>query len=49
MLDRIEHEEVSDVRSAWIEHFLSEAKCPQCGSRLRVEKGLILCEKGHII
>ena len=49
MLDRIEHEEVPDVRSAWIEHFLSRAKCPQCGSRLRVEKDSIVCEKGHIV
>ena len=49
MLDRIEHEEVPDVRSAWIEHFLSKAKCPHCGSRLVVGKESILCEKGHII
>lgn len=49
MLDRIEHEEVPDVRNAWVEHFLSRAKCPQCGSRLRVEKDTLVCEKGHIV
>lgn len=49
MLDRIEHEEVPEVRSAWIEHFLSGARCPTCGSRLRVEKDSIVCEKGHLI
>jgi len=49
MLERIEKEEVADVRGAWLEHFLSIAKCPQCGSRLKVENGTITCEKGHIV
>ena len=49
ILDRIEHEEVPEVRIAWIEHFLSKAECPRCGSALRVEKDTILCEKGHIV
>ncbi len=49
MLDRIEHEEVPDVRNAWMEHFVSNAKCPECGSRLRIEKDSIVCEKGHIV
>lgn len=49
ILDRIEHEEVPEVRNAWVENFLSKARCPQCGSRLLTEKELIVCEKGHII
>jgi len=49
IMDRIEHEEVAEVRSAWIDDFLSKAKCPQCGSRLKAEKGDIVCEKGHIV
>ena len=49
MLDRIEHEEIQDVRSAWIEDFLSRAKCPHCGSALRVQKYSIVCEKGHLV
>ncbi len=47
--DRIELEEVPEVRNAWMEDFLSKAKCPQCGSRLRMEKDLIFCEKGHVV
>lgn len=46
--DRIEHEEIPEVQSAWIDQFISNARCPQCGSRLRVEKDSIICEKGHI-
>lgn len=48
-LRRIETETVPDVRSAWIEHFLSNARCPQCGSRLRVSRDSVMCEKGHLI
>ncbi|MFH1578697.1 MAG: rhomboid family intramembrane serine protease [Thermoplasmatota archaeon] len=48
-LQRIEKEEVPDVKSAWIEHFLSKAKCPHCGSPLKTTKEAIVCEKGHLI
>lgn len=48
-LQRIEQETVPDVRSAWIEHFLSKARCPQCGSRLRPSRDAVKCEKGHLI
>jgi membrane associated rhomboid family serine protease len=48
-IQRIEAETVPDVRSAWIEHFLSNARCPQCGSRLRVSRDSVMCEKGHLI
>jgi len=49
LLQRIEKEEVPDVKSAWIEHFLSKAKCPHCGSPLKATKEAIVCEKGHLI
>lgn len=49
MMRRIEEEEIPDVRSAWIEHFLASARCPHCGSRLKVSKETVRCEKGHLI
>lgn len=49
ILRRIEQEDVPDVRSAWIEKFMSEARCPHCGSRLRPTKESIMCEKGHLL
>ncbi len=49
MLRRIEQEDLPDVRSAWIEKFLSESRCPHCGSRLKPTKESVMCEKGHII
>ena len=49
MLKRIEDESVPDVRRVWIEHFLSRAKCPQCGAAIVVGEGAIRCEKGHLV
>ncbi|OGS56421.1 MAG: hypothetical protein A3K60_00245 [Euryarchaeota archaeon RBG_19FT_COMBO_56_21] len=49
IMRRIEDEEVPDVRSAWIEHFLSKATCPQCGSKLKVSREAVVCQKGHIL
>jgi membrane associated rhomboid family serine protease len=49
ILRRIEDEDVPDVKSAWIEQFVSKAKCPHCGSPLRVTKEAVMCEKGHLI
>ena len=49
MLKRIEEETVPDVKKAWTEHFLSKARCPQCGSPIVVRHGSIMCEKGHLI
>lgn len=48
-LRRIEEESVPDVRSAWIEHFVSVARCPHCGSHLKASRGELICEKGHIL
>jgi membrane associated rhomboid family serine protease len=49
ILRRIEEEELPDVKSAWIEHFLSKARCPYCGSPLKATKETIVCEKGHLV
>lgn len=49
ILRRIEDEDVPDVRSAWVEQFVSKAKCPHCGSPLKVTKESVMCEKGHLI
>jgi len=49
ILRRIEDETVPDVRGAWIEHFLSRARCPYCNAPLRVSKDTVMCQKGHLI
>ena len=49
IIRRIEDEEIPDVRSAWIEEFLSKAKCPHCGARIRVSREAITCERGHML
>ncbi|MDH3364661.1 MAG: rhomboid family intramembrane serine protease [Thermoplasmata archaeon] len=49
ILRRIEDEEIPDVRSAWIEEFLSKANCPHCGARIRVSRESITCERGHML
>ncbi len=49
ILRRIEDEELPDIKSAWIENFLSKARCPHCGSSLRATKEAVVCEKGHLI
>lgn len=49
VLRRIEEESVPDVRSAWIEHFVSMAKCPHCGTPLKMKRGELMCEKGHLL
>ena len=48
-LERIEKEEIPEVKKAWVEKFLAEARCPQCGSRLKMQHGMVMCERGHII
>lgn len=49
IMRRIEEEEIPDVRSAWIESYLSKARCPYCGSRILVRKDGIQCERGHLL
>ncbi|MCU0851937.1 MAG: rhomboid family intramembrane serine protease [Thermoplasmata archaeon] len=49
MLNKIEQESVPDVRNAWTDHFLAKAKCPHCGSAVRLDGSSIMCEKGHLL
>ncbi len=49
MLARIEDEEIFDVRSAWIEKYISVAKCPVCGAPLKSRKAGLFCDRGHIL
>jgi membrane associated rhomboid family serine protease len=49
MMRRIEDEEIPDVRSAWIEEYLSKARCPHCGARIKVSRETITCERGHML
>ena len=49
IMRRIEDEEIPDIRSAWIEHFLANARCPHCGSGLKTTKDGVFCEKGHLL
>jgi membrane associated rhomboid family serine protease len=49
MLRQIEEEEIADVRSAWIEEFLSRARCPHCGASLKVTRETITCSRGHLL
>lgn len=49
IMRRIEDEEIPDVRSAWIEHYLARAKCPYCGAPIIVSRGTIRCKRGHML
>jgi len=49
IMRRIEDESIPDVRSVWVEHFLSTAKCPHCGAKLKTRNEGIMCERGHML
>ncbi len=49
MLRRIEDEEIPDVKSAWIEEFLSKARCPHCGAPIKITRDSITCQRGHLL
>jgi membrane associated rhomboid family serine protease len=49
ILQRIESEEVPDVRKAWVSHFISKAKCPTCGATINIAGDSVRCSKGHIL
>lgn len=49
IMRKIEEEEIPDVRSVWVEHFLSRARCPQCGAGLKARKDGVVCDRGHIL
>lgn len=49
ILQRIESEEVTDVRKAWVSHFISKAKCPTCGAPIKISGDSVRCSKGHVL
>ncbi|MCJ2532466.1 MAG: rhomboid family intramembrane serine protease [Candidatus Thermoplasmatota archaeon] len=49
ILRRIEVEEIADVRSAWIEQFLSKARCPHCGAPIKITRESVTCGRGHLL
>jgi membrane associated rhomboid family serine protease len=49
VMRRIEDESIPDVKSAWIEHFLSKAECPHCGAKLKARKEGVICDRGHML
>ena len=49
MLRHVEQESVPDVRNAWIEHFMAKARCPICGSPIKVSGEAVRCSKGHLL
>jgi len=49
ILQRIESEEVPDVRKAWVSHFMSKARCPTCGAQVKITGDAVRCTKGHVL
>jgi Zn finger protein HypA/HybF involved in hydrogenase expression len=47
MLLRVERENVAQVRDIWLEHFLSQIRCPVCGKVLQHSEHNIFCEDHH--
>ena len=49
LLDKIRSEDEPDVRKAWLEHFLSKARCPECGGMMQVSGRTLKCTCGKEI
>lgn len=49
ILSRIEQETVPDVKMVWIDHFMAKARCPICGSAIKVSGEAVRCSKGHLL
>lgn len=47
MLDRIQKENVLQVRNIWLDHFLDRVACPVCGKPLRHLDRKIWCDDKH--
>ncbi len=45
MLDRIEQENVDQVRNIWLDHFLERLHCPKCKSSLKNKNSTLYCER----
>jgi hypothetical protein len=36
-----------DVRKVWLEHFAERARCPKCGSEMRIKGNKLFCSCGN--
>ncbi|MCE5296563.1 MAG: rhomboid family intramembrane serine protease [Euryarchaeota archaeon] len=46
-LERIRSETEPSVREAWLEDFVKNAKCPKCGSSLKLKGSKVTCRCGY--
>jgi membrane associated rhomboid family serine protease len=49
IVQKIDGESVEEVRQAWFERFVQEARCPQCGGSLRSRGSRIVCDCGWAV
>lgn len=49
MLERIKKEDEPEVRNVWLEEFMKNIKCPECGKKLMVKPGMAKCKCGFKI
>ncbi|MCK5561810.1 MAG: rhomboid family intramembrane serine protease [Thermoplasmata archaeon] len=43
---KIKNEDKPEIRNVWIEEFLTQAKCPNCGAKLIAKRGRVRCKCG---
>lgn len=46
-LEKINGESQADIRKAWLEYFAARARCPQCGSSLKLKGDKLVSECGY--
>ncbi len=49
MLEKVRNEDEADVREVWLEEFLKNIKCPECGKKLKVKSHMAKCSCGFKI
>lgn len=49
LLKQIMTEDEPDVRKVWLEHFLSKARCPECGGLMQISQRTLKCTCGKQI
>jgi membrane associated rhomboid family serine protease len=49
LLEKIRSEDEPEVRDAWLEHFISRAKCPECGGMMMKSGRTLRCTCGREI
>ena len=49
LLERIKSEDEPEVQDAWLEHFLSKVRCPQCGGIIDIKGRTLKCTCGFEI